>query len=83
MPHVYKLEVGFTATHDGGNVDDRRKINFGMRELGVKGTQFTINGKTIFLRGNHPKTRWPCFSRLYTGKVASIMKSGFNNTMFR
>jgi hypothetical protein len=35
----------------GGTVIDEREVTFGLREIGVAGTRFTINGRPIFLRG--------------------------------
>jgi hypothetical protein len=32
-------------------MSDARTVRFGLRDLGVSGTQFTINGRKIFLRG--------------------------------
>lgn len=34
-----------------GTFRDRRELVTGMREFGVKGTQFLLNGNTVFLRG--------------------------------
>lgn len=31
--------------------NDERQVTFGMREFGTRGTQFTLNGRTIYLRG--------------------------------
>jgi len=44
--------------------EDNRVISFGMREIGSKGTQFTINGRPVFFRGTlecciFPKTGHP------------------------
>jgi hypothetical protein len=46
-PALYKLELKLT----GENIDAERVVTFGMRELGIRDKQFTINGRKIFLRG--------------------------------
>ncbi|HEX5322919.1 MAG TPA: hypothetical protein VFW40_03975, partial [Capsulimonadaceae bacterium] len=40
-----------TVTLTGPNIRDTRRVRFGMRELGTKGTQFAVNGQATFLRG--------------------------------
>jgi len=46
-PALYKLELKLT----GENIDAEQVVTFGMRELGIRDKQFTINGRKIFLRG--------------------------------
>jgi len=46
-PALYRLELKLTGT----NLDTERVVTFGMRELGIREKQFTINGRKIFLRG--------------------------------
>lgn len=69
-PALYKMSVAFKADVRS-KVDVRAKsdarfkvlacntIEFGMREFTTKGTQFCINGKTIFLRGKHDACVFP------------------------
>ena len=38
---------------------DERTVYFGMRDLAEKGTQFTLNGRPIFLRGTLECSVWP------------------------
>jgi len=47
-PNRYRLEV--TLESDGPG--DHAQIDFGVRDFGIEGRQFTINGTTTFLRGN-------------------------------
>ncbi|WP_202409476.1 sugar-binding domain-containing protein [Hufsiella arboris] len=59
-PHLYRMAVSAGS----GTTKDERLQQFGMREFGVKNTQFTINGKLTFLRGTlecavFPKTGYP------------------------
>lgn len=58
-PVLYRLTL-----ETKGVVEVRREVVFGLREIGTKGTQFTINGRPIFLRGTNdgcifPKTGYP------------------------
>jgi hypothetical protein len=46
-PALYRLELKLTGT----NLNAERTVTFGMRELGIRDKQFTINGRKIFLRG--------------------------------
>jgi hypothetical protein len=39
--------------------DDERVVRFGLRNMGVRGTQLTMNGKPIFLRGTLECSVWP------------------------
>ncbi len=48
-----------TAVISNGDTKDSTKVPFGMRKFAVKGTQFTINGRTIFLRGKHEAAVFP------------------------
>ncbi|MBU4460878.1 MAG: glycoside hydrolase family 2, partial [Verrucomicrobia bacterium] len=46
-PQLYTLSVALS----GASWADRRAVDFGMRQLGRKGTQITINGNPSFMRG--------------------------------
>ncbi len=50
-PAMYKLKVSLTAAADDKTFSNEKTFTFGMRELGTKGTQFTINNRPTFLRG--------------------------------
>jgi hypothetical protein len=65
-----------------------RTVTFGLREFAAKGTQFTLNGRPIYLRGTlecsvwpltgYPPTDVPAWQRIYR-----IMKSyGLNHLRF-
>lgn len=60
-PNLYQL----TATIKGQNVNDSQTVTFGIRDFKTKGTQFSINGLTTFLRGKHDACVFPL-----TGHVA-------------
>jgi hypothetical protein len=62
-PNVYTLN----ATLKGDLGIDTKATDFGMRKFEIKGTQFVMNGRTIFLRGTlecaiFPKTGYPSVS---------------------
>ena len=46
-PALYNL----TLSLKGEGVESIKRVQFGMRELGIKDKQFTVNGRKIFLRG--------------------------------
>jgi hypothetical protein len=52
---LYKL----TVIISNGKIKDSKTVSFGMREFAVKGTQFTINGRTTFLRGKNDAAVFP------------------------
>ncbi len=54
-PALYKLNV----TYRDKNGCDNRIVDFGMRDFSVKGTQFSVNGLTTFLRGTHDGCVFP------------------------
>ncbi len=63
-PNLYKLTA--TVDADGGDTQyhDAFEVDFGMRAFGTDGTQFTMNGRKIFLRGTlecciFPRTGYP------------------------
>ncbi len=47
-PALYSLRL---VLNQRGDALARRNVTFGMRELGIKGKQFTINGNPVFIRG--------------------------------
>jgi len=54
-PNLYRL----TATVEGNGFRDARTVTFGMRQMGTKGTQLTVNGPAD-LPPRHARVR-PCF----------------------
>lgn len=82
-PALYKLSV----TLKNSEVLDNATTDFGMRKFSTKGTQFTINGKTTFLRGKHdacvfPLTGYPPMDIEGWRKVFRIAKS-YNINFYR
>jgi hypothetical protein len=52
-PSLYEVESKVAAECECERYSDVTTTRFGVRELGQAGTQFTLNGRTIFLRGTH------------------------------
>jgi len=50
-PAMYRLNVSLNAAADNKALSNEKTVTFGMREIGTKGTQFTINDRLTFLRG--------------------------------
>jgi hypothetical protein len=48
-----------TVILSGGKIRDVMTVPFGMRKFAVKGSQFDINGRTVFLRGKHDAAVFP------------------------
>ena len=53
------LTATIDVTNDGNRFEYMAKTDFGIREFKTKGTQFTINGRTTFLRGKHDACVFP------------------------
>lgn len=83
-PALYHL----AATLNTPAGKDTRKTDFGMRAFGIKGTRFTINGRTIFLRGtvencDFPNTGYPPMDVKSWLHVFKVCKSyGLNEMRF-
>lgn len=63
-PALYRLKVALRAETREMQHTDATAATFGMRQIATRGTQFTINGRPIFLRGTlecciFPKTGYP------------------------
>jgi hypothetical protein len=50
-PALYTLDIALEINVGGEVVSDSRRVTFGLREVGVAGTQIAVNGRPIFLRG--------------------------------
>jgi hypothetical protein len=77
-----------TAVISHGNSNDAKTVAFGMRKFEANGTQFSINGRTTFLRGKHeaavfPLTGYPPMNEEEWIRVYKIAKSyGINHYRF-
>lgn len=82
-PALYKLNVVLKSKEAVDNISS----DFGMRKFSTRGTQFTINGTKIFLRGKHdacvfPLTGYPPMDVEGWRKVFRIAKS-YNINFYR
>ncbi|MBC7417777.1 MAG: beta-galactosidase, partial [Pedobacter sp.] len=83
-PNVYKMETSLTSST--GN--DVVNTDFGMKDFSIKGTQFTINGRPIFLRGTlecaiFPITGYPDTDVKSWTRILEICKAyGLNHVRF-
>jgi hypothetical protein len=87
-PAMYKLTVSIASEGPNAAFTDKRSVNFGMREFGTEGTQFTINDRLTFLRGTlecciFPLTGYPDMSVEGWLRVIRIAKAhGLNHMRF-
>lgn len=88
-PALYKLTVGLETRDRGEGVfRDTRTVTFGLRHLEVRGTQFVLNGRPIFLRGTlecciFPRTGHPPTDVESWRKILSVARSyGLNHIRF-
>jgi hypothetical protein len=63
-PALYALTVQLAGHVDGRAIDDVKTTTFGLREVGIIGTQLAINGRPTFIRGTlecaiFPRTGYP------------------------
>ncbi|MFZ1750073.1 MAG: sugar-binding domain-containing protein [Saprospiraceae bacterium] len=83
-PNVYTLTLDLKT----GNSSHQKKVNFGMREIKVKGKQFTVNDRLIFLRGTlecaiFPLTGYPSTKTEDWKRIYKIIRShGLNHVRF-
>ena len=61
-PNLYRLKVALTSSKPG--CSSQKEVTFGMRKLATQGTQFTMNGRPLMLRGTlecaiFPRTGYP------------------------
>lgn len=83
-PNLYNMTVRVLS----GKSSDEKELRFGMREFGVNGTQLTINGRPLFLRGTlecaiFPKTGYPPTDVASWARIFKICKSyGLNHMRF-
>ena len=66
-PALYRLSVQMQANASGSSYTDSVQTTFGMRKFSTDGTQFQINGRPVFLRGNlecciFPLTGYPAMN---------------------
>ena len=83
-PNLYTLEVEYKFGHNKG----KEKVRFGFRELATDGGKLLLNGRTIFLRGEHdggsfPLTGYPSMNKEEWIKIFRTGKEyGMNHWRF-
>lgn len=83
-PNLYTLDARL-ETKDGNDIV---KESFGVRELGIKGSQITVNGNSVFFRGTlecciFPKTGFPPTDETEWKRIMEICKAhGLNHIRF-
>jgi hypothetical protein len=58
-PALYEFSTTLEAKAGPERLTDESAGTFGLREFSTRGTQFTINGQTTFLRGKHDACVFP------------------------
>jgi len=87
-PALYALTIDLDVVVDGVHHGEQRVVNFGLREVGVQGTQLAINGQPIFLRGTlecciFPLTGYPPTDVAAWKRIIRICKEhGLNHIRF-
>ncbi|MHC4205930.1 MAG: sugar-binding domain-containing protein, partial [Planctomycetota bacterium] len=87
-PAMYRLTVSLTASVEDKTFNNEKVVNFGMREFGTKGTQFTINDRLTFLRGTlecciFPLTGYPPTDVKEWMRILQVAKAhGLNHMRF-
>lgn len=66
-PSLYHMTVNLAV---GSQYSDTYSVKFGMREFKANGTQFTVNGKVTFLRGEGNSAVFPLTGYPYMTKEA-------------
>jgi len=87
-PSLYALTVALTAKSASQAFADQQTVTFGMRKFSARGTQFTMNGRPVFLRGTlecaiFPLTGYPPTDVSSWQRIYRIIKShGLNFIRF-
>jgi len=84
-PSLYDLAV-MLKTESKPAFSDEKAVAFGMRKIAVEGTQFTVNGRPVFLRGTlecaiFPLTGYPPTDVASWTRIYRIIKSYGLNTL--
>jgi hypothetical protein len=87
-PNLFLLQATLSAEAGGKPSRDERAVRFGLREAGTRGTQVTLNGRPIFLRGTldcaiYPRTGYPPTDAASWRKIYRTIKAyGLNFVRF-
>jgi hypothetical protein len=84
-PNLYRMVITLESKEQD---TDQKEVQFGMRDFKVKGTQFTVNGRPLFLRGTlecaiFPKTGFPPTDTAEWSRIFRVAKAhGLNHFRF-
>jgi hypothetical protein len=84
-PELYAMNISIQSA---GSTRYTRRVEFGLREVGVQGTRITINGQPVFLRGAvdcavFPLTGYPPTDRASWAEIFETCRSyGLNHIRF-
>ncbi len=88
-PALYRLSAVLeTGGEDGKRFRSAARTEFGLRQFGTRGSQFTINGRPVLLRGKHdamafPLTGYASMDVVEWTRVLSVAKAyGINHYRF-
>ncbi|MGB1131161.1 MAG: glycoside hydrolase family 2 TIM barrel-domain containing protein, partial [Haloferula sp.] len=87
-PALIRLTLDLEAGSEGSAFEDQRTIRFGMRDFRSDGSQLTLNGMNVFLRGrldcaNYPLTGYAPMSKEEWVEIYQILKDwGLNHVRF-
>lgn len=87
-PNVYRLSLELREAEGADKLLANSETTYGLREFGIDGTQFTINGQRIFLRGTleccvFPETGYPATDVAAWKRIIRICQAhGLNHIRF-
>jgi hypothetical protein len=87
-PVLYQMSVSLETEAANNICTDEKTVTFGMRQIGTKGTQFTINNRLTFLRGTlecciFPLTGYPHMDLAGWHRILQAAKAhGLNHIRF-
>ena len=87
-PNVYRLTLELREVEGSDKTLAEFETHFGLREFGIEGTQFTLNGRRVFLRGTldccvFPETGYPATDVASWKRILRICQShGLNHIRF-
>jgi hypothetical protein len=88
QPAMLRLSLKLETKVGGETWGDERSVHFGMRDFKRDGNRFTVNGRSVFLRGrtdsaNFPLTGYPPMDKAGWLRILSITKAwGINHCRF-